>query len=76
MSDQATLDAELYSFATMRMEARALGVIDQAIDKDKMARWFAEQLREAYSAGLRDGYVQGRHDKHKEGEMHGGYEGS
>jgi hypothetical protein len=60
-----TLDADLYSFATMQMERRAKNRIDQAIDTEGLSAWFGEQLRNAYQAGLRDGYVQGRHDKHK-----------
>jgi hypothetical protein len=38
------------------------------VDTDGLARWFSDQLSEAYGAGLRDGYVQGRHDRHKDGE--------
>jgi hypothetical protein len=60
------LDTDLYSFATMRMEHRATNAIDNHIDRGGLSRWFAEQLRAAYSAGLKDGYTQGRHDRHKE----------
>lgn len=63
-----TLDGDLYSFATMQMEKRAANRISQAVDTQGLAEWFAGQLRAAYSAGLRDGYVQGRHDRHKAGE--------
>lgn len=60
-----TVDSQLYSFATMQMERRAEAQIAGAIDTDTLAAWFAEQIRRAYEAGCRDGYVQGRHDKNK-----------
>lgn len=63
--DAPTLDADLYSSATMQMERRAENRINQAIDSQGLAQWFGEQLRNAYQVGLRDGYVQGRHDKHR-----------
>jgi hypothetical protein len=63
-----TRDKDLYSFATMKMETRARNQITNAVDTDGLARWFSDQLSEAYGAGLRDGYVQGRHDRHKDGE--------
>lgn len=66
-TDSPTLDSELYSFATMRIEERARNRITGAIDTDGLANWFGEQLRNAYQSGLRDGYVQGRHDKHQGG---------
>jgi hypothetical protein len=62
-----TLDSDLYSFATMQMEKRAENRIRNALDATGLSEWFAEQLRQAYAAGLRDGYVQGRHDRHNEG---------
>lgn len=70
-ADTPTLDSELYSFATMRIEERARNRIAGALDSDGLAHWFGEQLRNAYQSGLRDGYVQGRHDKHRAGEVDG-----
>ena len=66
MSNGPTLDSDLYSFATMQMERRAEDQISNAIDTEGLSRWFAQQLRSAYQAGLRDGYVQGRHDLRKD----------
>lgn len=68
IDDSPTLDSELYSFATLRIEERARNRIAAALDSDGLARWFGEQLRNAYQSGLRDGYVQGRHDRHRSGE--------
>jgi hypothetical protein len=68
-ADTPTLDAELYSYATLRIEERARNRITNALDSDGLAHWFGEQLRNAYQSGLRDGYVQGRHDKHRAGEV-------
>lgn len=61
-----TLDSELYNFATLRIEERSRNRIQAALDSEGLAAWFGGQLREAYQTGLRDGYVQGRHDRHRE----------
>jgi hypothetical protein len=73
-TDAPTHDSELYSFATMRIEQRAAERINDAIDTHGLSHWFGEQLRHAYNSGLRDGYVQGRHDNHRAngGEPTGG----
>jgi hypothetical protein len=65
--DQPSFDAELYSFATLRIEEQAALQIRECIDADRLSRWFGDKLRHAYGAGVRDGYVQGRHDRHKDG---------
>lgn len=70
-TDSPTLDSELYSFATLRIEERARHQITDSIDTDRLAEWFGQNLRNAYQAGLKDGYVQGRHDRHKNGEGEG-----